>query len=634
MWAAEADFEGMSPRKAAAARWRNAGQVALGHGAPGSSGSSASSSRTADRCVDVQLVQHKTFAEVARFWKGAEASQAGVPIIIPPSQRPWRVGNQRGERFGGVTTSISTLSGSGGGSAKSESGLDSPTSFNCRWHSASSDVDDVARWAYSVHLGQLRAPEDDCVSCYSHASAVDMGEIDIELGLIPELPLEAVSAEANSEYVGQSPPLPPELPMEEAQEDAEVGVGTGMDDSMSDLRLDNVVVEPSKFSGQRFEGIAPEITDAASSMSVCDDEDNLGSDGRHIYGSLGRQCSFAESFARRKMVGPRVARNQASSDLPSTAGTGAVAYLRDFCKTDSRAGARGTVGKEVGSRVMDRAAHALAELLDQKRTAANRLTEGTRAFSSLFSADEKEVLEIVIRAACVLIRLETRKDGKSKLPSKKLDVTMAEGGGQLVLHRKESAVAGAKKDRRSAESGPDAVVAQRVMLGTVSKSLTVAGEAGARNAHAAGIMLITDGTVKGRAKHKDGVRMVPRGPLARQIDNECIDVQLSFASALISVLAVMARLDCELICKRRKNRMVDANNPRDQSVATVNVRARQDRSGRHFTFCVVVTGSSPARISFRRPRFIALRRVDDYVDIVLDSKELLTEYCHAMWGRA
>lgn len=635
----------LSPRE----KWGRLSEKKLGHGAPDSSGSSISSGRSGERGSPIQGLQTGAFSDVARFWRGAESAHVAASSIVNP-----RVVNPRPSiELREVGTSISTLSASAEGSANGGSDFDGAGSFNGSRRRPSSPTEtDIAGWARDAHQDRLNASEEECQSTYSYASAIDLAAVAKELGLGGEdggPPEIENSEDRSSEVTDKSPPLPPERSA--IQELVIVGSEIEYDDlhvkkDVSALTLEDILLECPKFSAETSASVAltHEVTyKEVDDTSVDIEEDNLGAEGKHVYGGLGRQCSFAESFARRKAVGLRASRARRSPGTRDDAGSNNGRGRHTKNASSSRSRATRPAKMLDASSMIDRAAQALAELLDQKRTAANRLTEGTRSFSSVFTVDEKDVFGVVVKAALALIRQRTssKETNKYSKDASKFQLKTHEGGGgQLVVRRQSTRAKAVKGKRKTTAAVPDVLVTQRILLGSVTKPKTTTRGSGSRGTPAAAVMLITDGTVLGMAESdateaSSLLPMSPRGPLVRNASNESIYIQLPFAATLISILAVLARLDCELIFKRRKNRGGDhrSNSQSDKDAATVHARAKQDRSSRHFAFSVVVQGASPARITFRRPKFIAMRRVDDYVDIVLDSKELIAEYCSTIWGR-
>lgn len=626
---------------------------------PGSSDSSASSE---DSSKTSPVDQPGVFFDVARFWKGVEATQLQVPSPIPHEG-----GYQLNSEFNGLGASSSTLSGSRSNNA--DEGSDVERSYRGLARSSSAVEQEIGEWARRAHLDDIAASDDGSASAYSHASAVDLTAIDEELGLSEEVGSSPVTTSHGTRSAVDefsppcaprlpslpsfSPPCAPRLPSLSENLACELQqhppqFSKNLDD-MKDLRLDSPPPSCSGFTA--VEPLSINDGDVIGSDFVEDgyldvDEDHLGGEGRHIYGSQGRQCSFAESFARRKGLGLRAARGQNSSrdNSASRQEAGGIASFRGpegdrIKRSIAMAKRHGATLDSAG--LIGRASHALVELLDEKKAAASRLTEGTRAFSTVFTADEKDVFGVVVRGALAVIKQRNadKNANKFKKDVGRFELAKTHGGGQVVLHKAKGS-GPATKSKKSAAPEPNLLLTQRVLLGTVTKPKSRSKAAGSRNAPAPSIMLITDGKVTGevgtqKADPGNALSMTPCGPLAKSSSNEIMFIQLPFASALLSVLAALARLDCELIFKRRKNRSGDLrrNFLSENDAATVHARARQDRSNRHFTFSVVVQGSSPTRITFRRPKFIALRRVDDYVDIVLDSKELITEYCTSMWGQ-
>lgn len=609
---------------------QSVGREKLEHVVDGTTGSSASSETGGE---SPEECSRGAFFDVARFWKGAEIAQPGLPSIIPESVRAL-------SDFARLGASTSTVGGSAGNSANG--GSDSEQAQGECERPKSPGETEIGQWASRAHTQDLEGSDDGSGSAYSHASAVDLAGIDAELGLSEGVSLSPVTT--GSAVDRRSPPPPPDMPSLDgpAGSDDEAQMRENRQraslDDMEDLRLD---FSPPSTIHANDEAVVLG-TDGFDSQIIGDgyvdlDEDNLGTDGKHIYGSDGRKCSFAESFARKKGLGRVATARKASGPKPKERES------KKTVATSTEATAQNQKPDSAG--LVARATDALVELLDEKKAASARLTEGTRAFSSVFTGDEKEVFGVVVRAALGLIRQRAsdRDADKYKKDTGRFELAKTRGGGQMVVHRAKSSSAESKTKKKPV---PDLSLAltQRVLLGTATKqkqSKLNPWASGSRGATGGAVMLITDGRVTGTASGRkldveSAHLMTPRGPLARSSSNETLFIQLPFASALLSVLAALARLDCELIFKRRKNRGGDnrRNAVSEHDCATVHARARQDRSNRHFTFSVVVQGSSPAKISFRRPKFIAIRRVDDYVDIVLDSKELITEYCTSLWGQA
>ena len=133
------------------------------------------------------------FFDVARFWKGAEIAQPGVPNIIPAGGRPL-------SEF--TESSISTVSGSQGNSADGGS--------DCGQESERiSPVEvGVAEWARGAHAEDLEVSDNDSGSAYSHASAVDLAGIDVELGLAEGLTLSPLTTTDTALEELSPPPAP------------------------------------------------------------------------------------------------------------------------------------------------------------------------------------------------------------------------------------------------------------------------------------------------------------------------------------------------------------------------------------------------------------------------------------------
>lgn len=590
----------------------------LAHATAGSSVSSENSGRNSPGA----------FFDIAKFWKGAEIAQPGVPSIIPDGGRAL-------PDFATLGASVSALTESQGNSADGGSDFDQGQVGSER--PMSPGEIEIGQWAKRAHNQDLEGSDNESGSAYSYASAVDLAAIDAELGLSEGLTLSPVTTDSGVGGSRESSPPPasdmPSVEVQTRKSDERANL-----EDMMDLRLD--ASPSSSFPAQEVP--AHRESDDLESEIIEDgyvdlEEDNLGADGKHIYGSDGRQCSFAESFARRKGLGLRVA-SERQPDEPKS-------RKHKSKETSARGAAKGQKPGNTldAASLIARAADALVELLDEKKAASTRLTEGTRAFSTVFTHDEKEVFGLVVRAALGLIRERaSNKDAnKFRKDAGKFELAKTQGGGQMVVHRAKSSSTEARSKKKRAPE-PSLTLTQRVLLGTVTnRKQNKSGSKGSRSAAGGTVMLVTDGKVPGKPSthmvdFESARFMTPRGPLTRSSSNETIHIQLPFASTLLSLLAVLARLDCELIFKRRKNRYGDHRRNSaisEHDCATVHARARQDRSNRHFTFSVVVQGSSPAKITFRRPKFIAIRRVDDYVDIVLDSKELMAEYCTSLWGQ-
>lgn len=571
-------------------------------------------------------------------------------------------------------TSISTLSascsGSGSGSNSAEEGPgSSQEDLRVLKRSSSS----LSKNAYPI--------DDDIASCYSHASAVDLSGILLPGADLHSLPttdsdighptaendeltksiLEPQPEEYTTPnkwkptpFVPVCPEPAPELPkLSIPDEFAEPGEILWDSSARASLALrKSGETTPSKHEN---EAVAPTVT-GITSRRPSDISSEAQSEGNllKLHGTapeiaetgdelgtndIERRCSFAESFARRDML---------------------TTSKRQKASAKRRSKIYGGKQQFSAEQIVDRAAAALAELLDQNRLAAQRLTEGTRAFATVFSINEKHVFGSVVRGALHIIRRGSARTltpnatqgDRFKLHSRQLpaaprtSLEHAEDGSknnQIVALQADhsSAVAKGAHTRRGVKRAvTDADLARRILFGVPSGNTKSSEKTASRRSDVPPVMLITDGKSKdtqqaSRSEFSRGstTLVVPKGPLTTSVSNEIMEVHLPFGASLLSILAVLARLDCDLIFKKRKNKSADAIDRRGKSTAVVHARARQDRSGRNFVFSVLVSGSSPTRITFRRPRFIALRRVDDYVDIVVDGKELISEFCNSMWGR-
>jgi hypothetical protein len=286
------------------------------------------------------------------------------------------------------------------------------------------------------------------------------------------------------------------------------------------------------------------------------------------------RCWFAESFARREQ-------------LDTVAGKSAYAS-----RNNSR---KGDLPDTTSESLMACFSLCLVELLDQNILHTGRLTDATRAFSALFSEAEKQVFSRTVRLAVGAIR--TSKEF-TELNS---DHQTTSFGHKAIALRSPSSrfqsMGVVPQSKRSTKSGPSVEVTRKVLLGCADIE-------------------------ECKVQHLGSCDRNAPDSLSGMERQESLDLQLPFGSALLAVLTVLVRMDCEPIYKRRKNRY--------RVSAVIFARARQDRDGRAFTFSVHVSNNSPSRVAFRRPRFGAFRRVDEYVDLVVDSRLALEEYCSAV----
>jgi hypothetical protein len=280
---------------------------------------------------------------------------------------------------------------------------------------------------------------------------------------------------------------------------------------------------------------------------------------------------------------------------------------------------------------MERCAKALSELLDQNPVVSKRLTESTRAFACMFTSNEKQILGLVVRRALYLIRNDHQEQSRYFDGSRLTSIVQ-----KLAAARPRASIEqpsfNLERDNFSKGdlvcSPQSAQRAREVLLGDQRQKP-------AKRGGAITTRLITvgdSGAAVGSAASRIPWPLGFRGSVVATLNNESIDLRLPFASALIAVLGTMARLDCSVTFKRFKNRhsLETLNVVRS---AVITAQACHDHTGRSFSFEIALVGGSPARIVFRRPRLISLRRVDDYVDIVVDSKELLVDYCAEIWGQ-
>lgn len=331
-------------------------------------------------------------------------------------------------------------------------------------------------------------------------------------------------------------------------------------------------------------------------------------------------ASFSKSFARRKN---RTSRRSPASKRDTQSPFESAAHASDVEDFVRRAG------------------NEMAELLDQNHRAANRMTAGTRQFATCFTFEEKRVFGAIVRIALDVVEGEDR----SVVPRPSTDRFSGLGRWNWTKNDRATSSLGF----RSVESveGRELMIRQSSQMTSASKK-KVASVAIARRA-VFGCTNIPEPQQTRRSPllqrkfslspsemGKSNFRTnVPSSiPLITNITNERFDVQLPFGSALLAVLAVLSRIDCDLICKKRKNKSAPyVRDFKSRHTTIVYVHTRNDDDSRPFIFSVVVSGSSSTRIAFHRPMFLCSRRVDEYVDAVCDSKEYLSEYIHAMWGR-
>jgi hypothetical protein len=454
--------------------------------------------------------------------------------------------------------------------------------------------------------------QDDAVSTYSEAEAIELPELD-DSGHILTMVRDRVSRN--------------NLCYSSAQRNVQAGYSASFPDNFKKEQdisgIDKIVAgfetvrNVGARGGDRFLSV-DEFRVAHVAVSS-DGEDDSGGE------ELARRDSFAASFARRatRKIDSRPSGRPRTLPMEThhdeVLQLGATSHVKPlseglFCR---------------GAVLMERCAHALSELLDQNPKVSKRLTESTRTFASMFSSNEKQILGLVVRRALYIIR----KDHQDQ--SRYFDGRRVTSLGQrLAAVRSRDASEQSSSDiqqdgfnRGDLVCSPQSArLARDILLG---EQLTKHPKSG----FVRDLRLIGNG--KPGAALDAGANRPSRalgfkGHLAASFSNETIDLYLPFGSALIAILGAMARLDCSVSFRRFKNRhSVDR---RDVVRTTViNVQACQDHTGRSFSFEIIALGGSPTRIVFRRPRFISLRRIDDYVDIVVDSKELLLEYCADVW---
>lgn len=331
-------------------------------------------------------------------------------------------------------------------------------------------------------------------------------------------------------------------------------------------------------------------------------------------------ASFSESFARRKN---RTSHRSSASNRHTHSSFESAAHASDVGEFVKRA------GKE------------LAELLDQNHRVANRMTAGTRQFAACFTFEEKRVFGAIVRIALDVVEREDR----SVLTRSSTDSFSGLGRWNWTKTDRATSSLGF----RSVESveGRELAICQSSQMPSASKK-EVASVAVAKRA----VFGCTDMpepqqtrtspllqrklslSPSERGKSNCRTNVTSSVPLMTHITNERFDVQLPFGSALLAVLAVLSRIDCDLIYKQRKNKKAPyVRDFKTRHTTIIYVHTRNNDACRPFIFSVVVSGSSSTRIAFHRPMFLCSRRVDEYVDTVCDSKEYLAEYIHAMWGR-
>lgn len=471
--------------------------------------------------------------------------------------------------------------------------------------SHNSDSRDFSIEADQIHPTARRSPasnvaeNDDACSSYSHASVVDL----------PPLDDEALSAVA----LGQKTSIR-----------HWVGGQRGITDARAPCSLASVrsiprqpfpplpLRPPNAQCGKRSHAEPRKIQSPDTTVEaalVKQSTTHSCSKQSAALTAADSDCSYAESFAKRTMLGS-MERNKSKLKQSVNPGLNFPCHARPTTVSD----------------MVERCAQALAELLDQNPAVVERLTEGTRAYSTLFTYNDKYYFGLVVQRTQQLIHEDHERRTKYFEA-----VTARTIGLKVVMLRapapKSTSLVDDTVHKRVRRKMNDLETAGKVLLGTPNDvALPRRSSSCSYVKRSAAVNYSSEFSLFGFGS--------PKGPLAQSSSNETIDVNLPFAATLLAVLAVMARLECNVMFKRRKNRrFLDASDRRTRHSAAVCAKARQDLSGRRFSFTIIISGTSPSRVLFKRPRLIAVRRVDDYVDIVIDSKELLTEYCSSVWSR-
>lgn len=334
--------------------------------------------------------------------------------------------------------------------------------------------------------------------------------------------------------------------------------------------------------------------------------------------------SFSESFARRKRAPPR---NQSC-------------YLSAQLRFNDSLTEVTAQAKSVAE-FMRRAGKELAELLDQSPRTAHRLTVGTRLFENCFTFEEKRVFGAIVRAAMDNVDV----DVISVSPVASAEHSSGLGHWKLTTngsvtsshdrHQSEEHKLADQVGQSSLRSGGRHALKMEKIASIESARRAVFGSVSVPHDQSRRTSLLHRKLSSNAGDHEASQFLTRIDPLIDYVSNEKLEVQLPFGSALLVVLAVLARIDCDLIHKKRKNKNAPfVRNLKSRHSATIYVHTRSNEFNRPFIFSVVVTGSTSTKIAFRRPLFLSQRLMDEYVDAVCDSKEYLAEYVLAMWGRS
>lgn len=497
----------------------------------------------------------------------------------------------------------------GGASPETTSTLtDSISSRNSETINLRHDLQQTPLLSQQVNAGGM-AENDDACSSYSHASVVDLPPLDdvainaLALGqktrirrwvggqrITTDQKMSSKTALLKSNDPAHPPPPLPSAQSRQGFRTASVSPVRGKEPRMLPVRQNR-----------------EQCSDLSS--SVVRSKENCLTKSVSQRTAAHSDCSYAESFARKTQTN-NMTRNRSK--------------LRVSVNPD--------IDEELSARpltvfdMVERCARALAELLDQSPVIAQRLTAGTRAYSTLFTTDEKYYFGMLVQCTVQLIQEDYERRTKyfqalsARTAAQKAVMLRTPGQRNAMLVNDFV-------QKRVKKKMNDLKGARNVLIGSPSNAALPR-----RSSSCSYVKTTLAENCSGEFNFfKFGC---PKGPLAQSGSNETVDVHLPFGATLLAVLAVAARLECCIIFKRRKNRsFLDTANRRVRQSAQVCVRAQQDLSGRCFSFSMIITGSSPSRVLFKRPRLIALRRIDDYVDLVLDSKELLIDYCNSVWSR-
>lgn len=233
---------------------------------------------------------------------------------------------------------------------------------------------------------------------------------------------------------------------------------------------------------------------------------------------------------------------------------------------------------------------AFTEVLDMNINHARVVSERFRAFSALYTRDERTLIAEMLREASKRLRNETSTPWRSPLPR-------TQSTKQPEPQIPKTLVPWA---RRTNAMSDDAVV-RSVVYGTHVIPGVQSAEA---------VLL----RMAGEYQREEVNRRASRA--------ERLDVPLSFAMTLTAALATFARLECSVTYKRYRSR--SAAHRRSNPQALLMLKTRYD--GLKLSFAVTLHGDSPCTVLFRRPRTFVSRKIDDYATVVTEAKDLLMEF--------